>query len=239
MIRDHRPYFIKKTYAVFQKFYADRFLRPQFESLGEHSLFIKPWYVEIFGPSISLGKYAHVIAAPDKRTRFSAWSSFKGRGGIRIGDYCLICPGVRISAAKSIDIGDSCMLASNVYITDSDWHGVYDRVSPVSGQPVRIRDNVWIGDSSIVCKGVSVGENSIIGAGSVVTRDVPPNTIAAGNPAEVIKNLESGTPITARKEWFSNPAQLKEEFELMDRELMKGNTVFHWLRHLAGPRKGD
>ncbi len=239
MIKDHRPFFIKKAYVKFQRFYTHRFLRPQFESLGDHSIFIKPWHVEIFGPSIELGKYAHVIAAPDMRTRISVWSSFESKGAIRIGDYCLICPGVRISAARKVDIGDSCMLASKVYITDSDWHGLYNRVSPGRGLPVRVHNNVWIGDSAIVCKGVSIGENSIIGAGSVITKDIPPDSIAAGNPAVVVKKLDSDTHMTARKEWFSDPVRLKREFEILDRELLKGNTLFHWLRHIVNPRKGD
>ena len=237
--RDHRPYIIKKAYVKFQRFYTNRFLQPQFESLGDHSIIIKPWYVEIFGPAIELGKYAHVIAAPDMRIRLSAWSSFESKGAIRIGDYCLISPGVRISAGRSVDIGDSCMLASKVYITDSDWHGVYNRVSQGLSLPVRIHHNVWIGDSTIICKGVSIGENSIIGAGSVVTRDIPPDAIAAGNPAVVVKQLDSDTHMTARKDWFSDPDQLRREFEIMDRELLKGNTLFHWLRYLAHPRKGE
>ena len=223
----------------FQRFYTHRYLQPQFESLGDHCLFIKPWHVEIFGPGVKLGKYAHVIAAPDMRTRLSVWSSFERKGTIRIGDYCLICPGVRISAARSVDIGDSCMLASKVYITDSDWHGVYNRISPGLALPVRIHHNVWIGDSAIVCKGVSIGENSIIGAGSVVTKDIPPDAIAAGNPAVVVKTLDSDTHRKARKDLFSDPVQLKREFEIIDRELLKGNTLFQWLRHLIKPRKGD
>jgi len=88
-----------------------------------------------------------------------------------IGKYCLLCPGVRISAGCEIVIGDSVMMAQGAFITDSDWHGVYDRSLSVGESiPVHIGRNVWIGDSAIVTKGVAIGENSIIGAGAVVVR---------------------------------------------------------------------
>jgi len=239
LIRDHRPFFVKNAYAKFQRWYTRYFLRPQFKSLGDHAIFIKPWHIEVFGPSIELGRYAHVLAAPDMRTRFSVWSSFENRGMLCIGDYCLICPGVRINAALKIEIGDSGMPAGSVYITDSDGHALYHRGSPGRALPVRIDNNVWIGDRAMVLKGVSIGENSIIGAGSVVTQDVPPDCIAAGNPAAVVKHLDPDARMTAREQWFSDPVRLRREFEIMDRELLKENTLFHWLRSLIHPRRGD
>jgi carbonic anhydrase/acetyltransferase-like protein (isoleucine patch superfamily) len=96
-------------------------------------------------------------------------------------------------------------------------------------------DNAWVGDSAIVCKGVTIGENSIIGAGSVVTDDVPPNTIAAGNPARVVKELDPGAAITTRQQWFADPARLSRDFALLDRERLKGNTILGWLRSLIFP----
>ena len=72
--------------------------------------------------------------------------------------------------------------------------------------PVTIEENVWIGDSAIICKGVTIGENSIIGAGAVVSRDIPANTIAAGNPARVVKELDPGEQMTKRDHVFSDPA---------------------------------
>ena len=94
-------------------------------------------------------------------------------------------------AADQITIGDACMFAHGAYISDADWHGIYDRSEPVGKtKPVVLKDNVWIGDSAIVCKGVTIGENSIIGAGAVVTKDVPPNCVFAGNPAKLVKVLD-------------------------------------------------
>ena len=93
----------------------------------------------------------------------------------------MISPGVRILAAKRVSIGDACMFGHGAYIPDSDWHGIYDRTEVVgSPKEVVLEKNVWIGDSAIVCKGVTIGENSIIGAGSVVTKDVPDEALAFG-----------------------------------------------------------
>ena len=90
-------------------------------------------------------------------------------------------------SAESILIGDACMIAHGAYISDADWHGIYDRAKPVGNtKPVIFEDNVWIGDSAIVCKGVTIGENSIIGAGAVVTKDVLKGAIMVGVPAKNI-----------------------------------------------------
>ncbi len=240
MQRDHRPYFLKQLDIRFQKWYVNRFLRPQFERLGRGYIFMKPWHVEIFGGPVFLGEYPHVIAASDKKVRLTVWPNPGNEGCIRIGDYCLICPGVRISAATEIIIGDSCMVAQGACITDSDWHEVYDRSQPV-GQTsaVRIGTNVWIGDSAIVGKGVTIGDNSIIGAGSIVTKDIPANVIAAGNPAVVVKKLDTKRHIRTRAEWSSDPEDLARRFREIDREKLGGNTIAGWLRSLLFPSKGD
>jgi len=125
------------------------------------------------------------------------------------------------------------MLASNAYITDSDWHGIYDRsMTPVKTSKVILKENVWIGDSAIVCKGVTIGKNSIIGAGAVVTCDIPANVIAAGNPAKVIKNLDPDKPMTTRKDRFSDSDKMKHTFETAEKQSLKDNTFLGWIRSL-------
>jgi serine acetyltransferase len=131
------------------------------------------------------------------------------------------------------------MLASGAYITDADWHDIYNRVAIGKTAPVRIEKNVWIGDSAIVCKGVTIGENSIIGAGSIVVDSVPANTIAAGNPARVVKELDPREKITTRAHFYSNPAKLFKDFDQFDRDMLQHNTLRGWLRHLLFPLKGD
>lgn len=239
MKRDHRPYVVKKAYLAFQKYYTDHFLRPQFKAFGKGATVVKPWYVEVFGHPVELGDYAHVIASADRRVRLSVWSEKPEQGRIRVGDYCLICPGVRISSASEIAIGQGCMMASNVYITDSDWHDTYNRIAMGVSLPVSIEDNVWIGDSALVCKGVTVGKNSIVGAGAVVTKSIPPNTISAGNPAKIVKTLNPAERITGRAQWFSDPEQLSKDLDRIDREMLRGNSFFHWIRHLLFPHRND
>ncbi len=238
MRKDHRPYLLRKADLKFQEFYVRHFLRPQFESLGSGFTFVKPWHVEIFGAPIELGKYANVIATSDKKVRLSVWPDSENKGRIRIGNCCLICPGVRISSATEITIGDNCMIANSAYITDSDWHGIYNRLDFGRKSPVRIGENVWIGDSVIVCKGVTIGDNSIIGAGAVVVDSIPAGAIAVGNPAKVVRTLDPEKAVTTRAQWFADP-DLFRRFDEMDRERLRGNTWRHWLRALLFPIRGD
>jgi acetyltransferase-like isoleucine patch superfamily enzyme len=237
--KDHRPYIVKKGWLKFQKFYARHFLSPQLDALGKGFSFLGPWHVQLFGGPILIGDYATVIATPDKKVRLSVWPEQPGKGGIHIGDYALICPGVRISSAERIDIEDNCMLASGVYITDSDWHGIYDRVSMGRAQPVRLEKNVWVGDSAIVCKGVTIGENSIIGAGAIVVTSIPANCVAVGNPAKVVRTLDPNETFTTRAHWFADPVRLAREFVRWEQAVLKGNTFFGWLRHSLFPKRED
>jgi len=239
LIRDYRPYYIKKFDLLLRDWYVDHFLRHQFRYLGKNGTFMKPWHIQVFGWPIDLGDYANVITTSDHKVRLTIWSEKDTQASISIGNYCLICPGVRISAATSITIGDSCMMASSAYITDADWHGIHDRTDYIGKTaPISIGNNVWIGDSAIVCKGVTIGDNSIIGAGSVVTRDIPANSIAVGNPAVVIKEIDTNLPFKTRADWFSNPIKLASDIEEIDRDMLKDNTFIGWIRSLVFPGKG-
>jgi acetyltransferase-like isoleucine patch superfamily enzyme len=240
MRRDHRPYYLKNFYNKFQKWYAYYYLAPQCDYFGRGLQFMKPWQVEIFGGPVSLGDYTTVIATPDRKVRFTIWPKDKNSGKIEIGKCCLVCPGTRIMSATSITIGDGTMMAQSVSISDSDWHGIYDRSLPVGNTAaVTIGTNAWIGDSAIVCKGVTIGDNAIIGAGSIVLKDIPANAIAAGNPAVVLKYLDPEKPLKSRIHWLADPAKLAADFERMDRENMTGNTIIGWFRSMLFPCKGD
>jgi acetyltransferase-like isoleucine patch superfamily enzyme len=117
---------------------------------------------------------------------------------VEINDY------VHIAAVSSVTIGDHVLMASKVYISDHD-HGFYGQngihnspMTPpnerkISYSPVIIENNVWIGQSVSILKGVKIGFGSIIGANSVVTKEIPPYSIAVGIPAKVVKtyNLET------------------------------------------------
>ena len=239
MIRDHRPYFIKKLYLNFEQFYTRRYIRPQLESLGSYPTFIRPWHVEIFGAPIRIGNFATVIAAGDMKVRISVWNDKTYSGQITIGDYVMLCPGSRISSASAITIEDNCMIAGKVYITDCDWHDVYNRIAIGKAKPIRVEKNVWVGDSAIVCKGVTIGENSVIGAGAVVVEDIPANVIAAGNPARVVRQLDPNERFTTRDQWFADHKKLFADIDHLDRDMLKRNSFWHWLRYLIRPEKGE
>lgn len=95
--------------------------------------------------------------------------------------------GCVIACFKKIQIGNDVRIGGNCTIFDADFHLDDPRVG--NPKEVIIEDNVWLGYNVIVMKGVRIGANTIIGAGSVVTRDVPPNCIAAGCPCKVIKKI--------------------------------------------------
>ena len=90
-----------------------------------------------------------------------------------------------------VHIGNSVMFGPNVQVYTA-YHPLLasERIKgPELAAPIHIKDNVWVGGSAIICKGVTIGENTTIGAGSVVTKDIPANVFAAGNPCRVIRNL--------------------------------------------------
>lgn len=107
-------------------------------------------------------------------------------GGVLIldGGYCN--NNVQITCSEKITIGEGCAIARDVIIRDYDAHKLTSTESTVS-KPISIGNKVWIGNRAIILKGVTIGNGSIIAAGSVVTKNVPDNSIVAGNPAKVIR----------------------------------------------------
>ena len=112
-----------------------------------------------------------------------------------MGDYC------HIVATESVTIGDNFLCASKVFISDTN-HGLYNGAEECSrpneipskrklcNSPIRIGNNVWIGENVVVLAGVNIGDGAIIGANSVVNKDVEANSIAVGVPAKVIKRFD-------------------------------------------------
>ena len=114
-------------------------------------------------------------------------STIKGGAKVKIGNGCGFS-GTVIGAALHIELGDNVRCGANTLITDSDWHS--DDYRTGDDKPVIIEDNVWLGYGVKVLKGVRIGKNSLIGANSVVTKDIPANVVAVGNPCRIIKQLE-------------------------------------------------
>ena len=107
-----------------------------------------------------------------------------------IGDKVFMNHNCSITCANEITIGDNCNLANNIVIVDHD-HNIGDTgvVAGLNSKPIHIGNNVWIGGNVCVLPGVTIGDNVVIGAGSVVTKDIPANCLVVGNPGKIIKRL--------------------------------------------------
>jgi len=114
-------------------------------------------------------------------------------GTLVIGDDVGMNEGVSIFAQREITIGDHAIISDYVSINDSDYHELAPGL-PTRVAPVRIGRNAWIGRNAIVTRGVTIGANAVVAAGAVVTRDVAPNTIVGGNPAQLIRELAIEEP---------------------------------------------
>ena len=110
---------------------------------------------------------------------------------IFFGKNCFVNYNCTIIDVLPVRFGDNCQVAPNVsiYTAGHPIHPATRNTLYEYGRPVTIGDNVWIGGNVVLCPGVSIGSNSVIGAGSVVTRDIPDWSVAAGNPARVLRTI--------------------------------------------------
>jgi len=91
-----------------------------------------------------------------------------------------------------ISIGNDCLIGDFVSIMDCDFHDLDPATRRTGGgarSPITIGNNVWISTGATILKGVTIGDNSVVGARSVVTRSIPANSVAAGNPAKIVRHL--------------------------------------------------
>jgi acetyltransferase-like isoleucine patch superfamily enzyme len=112
------------------------------------------------------------------------------RAEIVIGERNFFNNNVSIGAVEKVVIGNDCLIGGSVSIADCDFHDISPEIrhtSQGSKKPVQIGNNVWLGTGVAVLKGVTIGDNSVVGAMSVVTKPIPANCVAAGNPARIIR----------------------------------------------------
>ena len=170
-------------------------IRSEFNKIGTDCFIAKPIYLT-GGKHITIGDHFGC----DQRLRLDAYDEFLGelfKPQIIIGNNVSIQKDCHIGAIDKITIGNNVLLGSKVYISDHS-HGKISKEtlslppalrSLYSKGEIIIEDNVWLGEGVVVLPNVTIGENSIIGANAVVTKSIPKNSIAAGNPARVIKTL--------------------------------------------------
>jgi len=181
--------------SAYQQFKRLCLLRGQF-AVGPNA-----WCINLFGKdAIVVGQ--RVVCRGI--IRCEAWSEHPR---IEIGDDVYVGDDCIISCAEKVSIGSFTLLAHGVQLFDNDSHPIaaslrekdYRIVQGQQGrsfrghilvEPIRIGSHVWIGMGSIIMKGVSIEDNSIVAAGSVVLSDVPTNCIVAGNPARVVRSIE-------------------------------------------------
>ena len=152
------------------------------------------------GRNIFLGKHTRIY--PYCRIEcFCKISGQKLNPKIKIGDNVLMGRNTTILCANNVEIGDNTMFASYCFVSDEN-HGVdlstnerYE-CQKLQISSVRIGNNCWIGEKVIILPGTTIGDNTIIGAGSVVTKSLPKNVIAVGNPAKIIKKWNA-----SQKQW--------------------------------------
>jgi lipopolysaccharide O-acetyltransferase len=164
--------------------------RRRFHHFGARSTLMRPCFVEgacsiAVGERCYLGRYARLVAFRTER----------GVVRLEIGAGTLMSPFVHIGAAEHVKIGVECTIGAFTWVTDHD-HDIENplastgRHARIVAAPTVIGDRAYLGERVAVLRGVTVGEGAIVGTNSVVTKDIPPYTIAVGAPARVIKRLD-------------------------------------------------
>lgn len=138
----------------------------------------------MFGNTIR--KIIHYAGNLARNTRIA----FLRSAGVRIGENCMLSMRAKIDVRRgTVIIGDDCTITYGCIILSHDRSEMHIHPESSGEYTTRLGNSVYLGVGSIILPGVSVGDNSVIGAGAVVTKDVPPGVVAVGNPAKVIKKI--------------------------------------------------
>jgi acetyltransferase-like isoleucine patch superfamily enzyme len=191
---------IQNWYKARKRLFYTKLVRGSFGAIGKGSFIAPPFHSNNPG-QIFIGESVQINA-------FSWLDCFKMREDITIplprldiGDGTYMGHRTHICACSHLKIGKNVLIADGVYISDN-LHGFEDISRPMMAQPltnpgpVTIEDEVWLGEGVCVLPNVTIGRHSVIGSNSVVTKDIPPYSVAVGIPAKVIRRYNSET-----KQW--------------------------------------
>lgn len=172
-------------------FWFEPLFRSQCERVGDRFYMEQLPYLAGKG-TIRLGEGVRLSGKPS----ILFGNRFRDRPELIVGDHTFIGHECTFRIADSVRIGRHCLLAGGVVVQDFDGHPL-DALQRRAGEPtpldqireVTIEDDVWIGGRATILKGVTIGARSIVAAGAIVTKSVPPDSIAAGNPARIVRRL--------------------------------------------------
>lgn len=166
----------------------------EFGSLGAGSIFCFPYDTIMNPQAIHIGRDTMISGHAAISAGWGPNHPGLAERVVVIGDRCLIGRGSSLVGHRSIEIGDDVWTGHNVHITDMN-HGYENLDEPISRQnmaemPVRIGSGSWLGHNTVVLPGVTIGKHVVVGAGSIVTRDLPDFSVAVGAPARVIRRYD-------------------------------------------------
>lgn len=131
--------------------------------------------------------------------------SFLDRGVIHVGNCCFLGANTKIWSLTKVNIGDRVLISHGVFICDSLTHPLdpeirhqqymakfgfpFPRAIELDGQPITIENDVWIAANAVILRGVTIGHGAVVAAGSVVTKNVPPRVVVAGNPSRIVRKI--------------------------------------------------
>jgi acetyltransferase-like isoleucine patch superfamily enzyme len=160
-----------------------------------------------YGRRVRTGPFLHWVSGQgdivlgddiviDGKCHFLFAARFVDRPALIVGDHTYIGHDCQFTIGRRITIGRHCLIAAHARLFDSDGHST-DPAARLAGlpppeesaRPIVVGDNVWVGTGALILKGVTIGDASVVAAHAVVTRDVPPGVVVAGNPARIVKHL--------------------------------------------------
>jgi acetyltransferase-like isoleucine patch superfamily enzyme len=195
--------------------------------LAFHGILWQPSWRFYGTPIVQRHRYSHMTFGPGLQLRSSVRSNplgpshpvilatWQAESRLEVGSNFAMTGGA-LAAAESISIGDNVALGADTTVVDTDFHPLdpaLRRIQSNAGKtsPVVIEDDVFVGMHCLILKGVRIGRGSVVGAGSVVTCDVPPGVVVAGNPAQVVRDL---APAKTQRMINANARQLLDQTAL-------------------------